>query len=55
LRDEFYAHSLDGKQPEDWHKLEDHLKTVAEMARDFELISFIKFLVISEKGGELAI
>jgi CRISPR-associated endonuclease/helicase Cas3 len=32
---EFYAHSLPGKPPEDWHRLEDHLKAVAEMARMF--------------------
>jgi CRISPR-associated endonuclease/helicase Cas3 len=32
---EFYARSLPGKPPEDWHRLEDHLKVVAEMARTF--------------------
>ena len=31
----YYAHSVDRKPPEDWHRLEDHLKNVAEMARDF--------------------
>jgi hypothetical protein len=35
MKDEFYAHSRDGKLPEDWHRLEDHLKAVAEMARMF--------------------
>ena len=30
-----YAHSVDGKPPEEWHRLEDHLKNVAEMARKF--------------------
>jgi CRISPR-associated endonuclease/helicase Cas3 len=32
---EFYAHSRDGKPRKDWHRLEDHLKAVAEMARIF--------------------
>jgi CRISPR-associated endonuclease/helicase Cas3 len=35
MKNEFYAHSLEGKPPEGWHKLEDHLKSVAEMARKF--------------------
>ena len=35
MKDEFYAHSRDGKPPEEWHRLEDHLKAVAEMARSF--------------------
>ena len=35
MKSEFYAHSLNGKPPEDWHRLEDHLKAVAEMARKF--------------------
>lgn len=35
MKDDFYAHSLNGKPPEDWHRIEDHLKRVAEMARDF--------------------
>jgi HD superfamily phosphohydrolase YqeK len=36
MKDEkYYAHSRDGKLPEDWHRLEDHLKNVAEMARRF--------------------
>ena len=30
---EYYAHCREGKPPEDWHRLEDHLKEVAEMAR----------------------
>ena len=34
-RDEYYAHSKEGKPREEWHWLEDHLKKVAEMARDF--------------------
>lgn len=31
--EEYYAHSRDGRPPEEWHRLEDHLKSVAEMAR----------------------
>ncbi len=31
----FYAHSLDDKPPEEWHRLEEHLRSVAEMARKF--------------------
>jgi len=32
---EYYAHSLEGKPLENWHRLEDHLKAVAELARGF--------------------
>jgi CRISPR-associated endonuclease/helicase Cas3 len=35
MKNEFYAHSLDGEPPETWHRLEDHLKNVAEIARRF--------------------
>lgn len=35
MKDEFYAHSRDRKPPEEWHRIEDHLKKVAEMARIF--------------------
>ena len=35
MKDQYYAHSLEGKPSEDWHPLEDHLKAVAEMARKF--------------------
>ena len=35
MKGEFYAHSRNGKPPEEWHRLEDHLKKVAEMARSF--------------------
>jgi hypothetical protein len=31
----YYAYSREGKPPEDWHRLEDHLREVAEMARKF--------------------
>lgn len=32
---QFYAHSLSGKPPEKWQPLREHLKNVAEMAREF--------------------
>ena len=32
---EYYAHSLPDKPQEDWQRLEEHLKNVAEMARGF--------------------
>lgn len=35
MKNEFYAHSKEGKPPEEWHKLEDHLRGVAELARNF--------------------
>ena len=35
MQDEYYAHSLDGKPPEYWQSLEEHLKNVAEKARTF--------------------
>jgi CRISPR-associated endonuclease/helicase Cas3 len=35
MKNEYYAHSREGKPPRDWHRLEDHLRTVAEMARSF--------------------
>ena len=31
----FYAHSIEGKPPEEWHRLEEHLKGTAELARLF--------------------
>lgn len=31
----YYAHSLDGRPKEDWHRLEDHLRSVAKLARKF--------------------
>jgi len=35
MKTEFYAHSKEGEPPENWHRLEDHLKGVAELARGF--------------------
>ncbi len=35
MKDEYYAHSLDGKPPEEWQRLEDTLKQVVEMVRSF--------------------
>jgi CRISPR-associated endonuclease/helicase Cas3 len=32
---DYYAHSKEGKPREEWHRLEDHLEKVAEMAREF--------------------
>jgi CRISPR-associated endonuclease/helicase Cas3 len=32
---EYYAHSLPGKPPEEWQRLEDHLRAAAEKARHF--------------------
>jgi len=30
-----YAHSKEGKPPSEWQLIEEHLKNVAEMAREF--------------------
>jgi len=35
MKDESFAHSLEGKPPKYWQRLEDHLKNVAEIARRF--------------------
>ena len=35
MKNEFYAHSQEGTPPEHWHRLEDHLKKVAETAQTF--------------------
>jgi CRISPR-associated endonuclease/helicase Cas3 len=35
MSDDFYAHSLEGRPPEEWQRLEEHLKNVAEMAEEF--------------------
>lgn len=32
---DYYAHSVEGKPPEEWHRLEDHLKGTAELAARF--------------------
>jgi CRISPR-associated endonuclease/helicase Cas3 len=32
---EFYAHSVEGKPPSEWHYLEEHLKGTAELAKSF--------------------
>ena len=31
----FYAHSIEGKPVDDWHRLEEHLKNAAELAASF--------------------
>jgi CRISPR-associated endonuclease/helicase Cas3 len=35
MPEKYYAHSLEGHPPEEWQRVEDHLKNVAEMAREF--------------------
>ncbi len=35
MEEHYYAHSKEREPPENWHRLEDHLKSVAEMARNF--------------------
>jgi CRISPR-associated endonuclease/helicase Cas3 len=35
MKNEFYAHSREGRPREEWHRLEDHLIRVAELARKF--------------------
>jgi hypothetical protein len=35
MKDKYYAHSRKGKPPEEWQRLEEHLKNVAQMARQF--------------------
>ena len=35
MEKKYYAHSLEGKPPEEWQPLEEHLKNVAELARSF--------------------
>ncbi|MCX5807407.1 MAG: hypothetical protein NT010_15300 [Proteobacteria bacterium] len=32
---EYYAHSLPGRPKEEWQRLENHLKNVAELAKGF--------------------
>ena len=32
---EFYAHTKEGRPPSDWQPLEEHLKNVAEKAKEF--------------------
>ncbi|TRZ92223.1 MAG: hypothetical protein D4R88_00750 [Methanosarcinales archaeon] len=32
---EFYAHSIEGKPVDEWHRLEEHLKGTAELAASF--------------------
>ncbi|MEW6419067.1 MAG: hypothetical protein AB1480_13255 [Nitrospirota bacterium] len=31
----FYAHSIEGKPVDEWHRLEEHLKDTAELAASF--------------------
>ena len=32
---EYYAPSLEGRPPDEWHLLEEHLRNVAKMAAEF--------------------
>jgi len=32
---ELYAHSIEGKPVEEWHRLTEHLKGTAELAKEF--------------------
>ena len=32
---EYYAHSLEGKPPSEWQRLDEHLNNVAGMSRSF--------------------
>ncbi len=32
---EFYTHSIEGKPVQEWHRLEEHLKQTAELAKSF--------------------
>jgi len=34
----YYAHTKEGRPPEEWQSLEDHLINVAEMARSLSMI-----------------
>jgi len=58
MANQFYTHSRGGEPPESWHRLEDHLKSVAELTRkfadDFLHLNFL-FFQTQMKGGELAI
>ncbi len=32
---EYYAHSLEGRQPQEWHQLDEHLRSVSSIAAEF--------------------
>lgn len=38
----YYAHSLPGRPPEEWQPMEEHLKSVAEMATGLRRNSVVK-------------
>ena len=52
MKEEFYAHSREGKPPAEWNRLEDHLNRVAEMARDFtkEFQRAVDFLILTDSN-----
>ena len=35
MTQKYYAHSKDGRPPQEWQGLEEHMKNVAEMVRGF--------------------
>lgn len=35
MTNKYYAHTKEGRPPEEWQPLDEHLKNVAEMARLF--------------------
>jgi hypothetical protein len=35
MEKKYYAHSLEGKPPEEWQPLEEHLRNVAKLAKSF--------------------
>ncbi len=39
MSEQYYAHSLPGIPPAEWQPLEEHLKNVAEMAKEFANVS----------------
>ena len=40
MTNRYYAHTVEGKDEKNWHKLEDHLYAVAELAGDFAAEKF---------------
>jgi len=35
MTEKYYAHSLDGRPPSEWQRLDEHPKNVAQTARSF--------------------
>lgn len=49
-----YAHSLSGQPPDKWQPLEEHLKAVAEKAKEFSLSFVGNIRVESAQGRDYA-